>query len=76
VLDAALRVIAAHEGSKPATLIGPLSKNLRHALYARLASGGVIRAGQGRILGLFPPTGGPFKTPATKPTCVSNWSRH
>jgi len=54
VLDAALTIIAAHPGSKPATLIRPLGKNLRHALYTRLASRGVLRAGQGRILGLFP----------------------
>lgn len=54
VLDAALRVIAAHQGRKPSTLIRPLGKDLRHALYARLASRGVLRAGQSRILGLFP----------------------
>lgn len=45
---------AAGQGSRPSTLIRPLGKNLRQALYERLASGGMIRAGQGRILGLFP----------------------
>jgi len=54
VLDAALRVIATHQDSKPSTLIRLLGKDLRHALYARLASGGVLHVGQGRILGLFP----------------------
>jgi Golgi phosphoprotein 3 GPP34 len=54
VLDAAVQIILARQGSKPATLILPLSKNLRHTLYERLASSGVIRAGQGRILGLVP----------------------
>ena len=54
VLDAALQIVIAHQGSKPSTLIRPLGKNLRHTLYARLAGNGVVRAGQGRILGLFP----------------------
>jgi len=54
VLDAAVQVIAACPGSKPATLIRPLGKNLRHTLYERLASSEVIRAAQDRILGLFP----------------------
>jgi Golgi phosphoprotein 3 (GPP34) len=54
VLDAALQIIIAHQGRKLATLIRPLGKNLRHTLYERLASSGVIRADEGRILGLFP----------------------
>ena len=35
-------------------MIRPLSKNLRQALYERLAAAGVIRAGRGKILGIFP----------------------
>lgn len=54
VLDAALQIIIAHQGSKPSALIRPLGKNLRQTLYERLASSGVIRAGQGRVLGLVP----------------------
>lgn len=54
VLDAALQIVIAHQGSKPARLIGPLSRNLRQTLYERLVSRGVIRAGQDRILGIFP----------------------
>jgi Golgi phosphoprotein 3 (GPP34) len=54
VLDAALQIVIAHQGRTPATLIRPLGQNLRHTLHARLASSGVIRAGEGRILGLFP----------------------
>jgi Golgi phosphoprotein 3 (GPP34) len=54
VLDAALQITIAHQGSKPATLISPLGKNLRETLYERLAGRGVVRAAQGRILGLFP----------------------
>jgi hypothetical protein len=54
VLDAALEIIIAHQGKKPSTVIRPLSKNLRQSLYQRLADGGVVRAEQGRILGVFP----------------------
>lgn len=54
VLDAALTVIIARQGSKPSALIKPLGKNLRQLLYQRLARSGLLHAGQGRILGLFP----------------------
>ena len=54
VLDAALAILAAHQGDKPSTVIGPLSKNLRQALYERLAASGVLRAERGRSLGIFP----------------------
>ena len=54
VLDAALEIITAHQGKKPSTAIRPLSKNLRQSLYQRLANAGVVRAEQGRILGVFP----------------------
>jgi Golgi phosphoprotein 3 (GPP34) len=54
VLDAALEILIANQGKKPSTVIRPLSKNLRQTLYQRLAERGVIRAEQGRILGIFP----------------------
>ena len=54
VLDAALEIVLAHQGKKPSTVIRPLSKNLRQALYERLAGSGVVRAEQGRTLGIFP----------------------
>src|SRR5215467_9965771 len=54
VLDAALQIVGAHQGKKPSTVIRPLSKNLRQTLYQRLADSGVVRAEQGRILGIFP----------------------
>lgn len=54
VLDAALTVIIARKGAKPSTLIRPLAKNLRSALYERLARSGMVRASQGRVLGLVP----------------------
>ena len=49
-----LQIVIAHQGKTPSTVIGPLSKNLRRTLYGRLAGAGVIRAEQGRTLGLFP----------------------
>jgi Golgi phosphoprotein 3 (GPP34) len=54
VLDAALELLVAHQGSKPSAVIRPLSKNLRYRLYERLAASGVVRAGQGRSFGIFP----------------------
>lgn len=54
VLDAALEILITRQGSKPSTVIRPLSKNLRHGLYQRLAGSGMIRAGRGRTLGIFP----------------------
>jgi len=54
VLDAALGILTANQGRKPSAMIRPLSKNLRHTLYERLAAAGVIRAGRGKILGIFP----------------------
>ncbi|HET7246839.1 MAG TPA: GPP34 family phosphoprotein [Streptosporangiaceae bacterium] len=54
VLDTALQIVIAHQGSKPSALIRPLGKNLRQTLYERLASSGMVRASQSRILGLFP----------------------
>jgi hypothetical protein len=53
VLDAALEILAANQGRKPSAVIRPLSKNLRQALYERLAAAGVIRAERGKILGIF-----------------------
>jgi hypothetical protein len=54
VLDAALAIIAAHQGKKPSTVIHPLSKNLRRTLYGRLADSGLLRAAQVKVLGVFP----------------------
>ena len=54
VLDAALGTVIAHQGKKPSAVIKPLSKDLRHTLYERLAASGVVRAERDRILGVFP----------------------
>jgi Golgi phosphoprotein 3 (GPP34) len=54
VLDAALEIVMARQGKKPSAVIGPLRKNLRQTLHERLAASGVLRAGEARILGIFP----------------------
>ena len=54
ILDAALETVAGYQGKRPSTVIRPLSKNLRRTLYQRLADSGVLRAEQGKILGVFP----------------------
>jgi hypothetical protein len=66
VLDAALQVLIARQGSRPSTVIRRLGKNLRPALYQRLAAGGVLRAGQGRALGIFPTRTWPAQDPGHK----------
>lgn len=54
VLDAALEVLIKRQGSKPYAVIRPLGRNVRQALYQRLAASGAIRPGRGRALGIFP----------------------
>jgi hypothetical protein len=54
VLDAALGILIKRQGSKPSTVIKPLGKNVRPALYERLAGSGVVRPGRGRTWGVFP----------------------
>ena len=54
VLDAALGVLIKRQGAKPSAVVRPLGKNVRPALYERLAGSGAIRPGRGRIWGVFP----------------------
>jgi Golgi phosphoprotein 3 GPP34 len=54
VLDAALQILVGRQGSKPSAVVKLLGKNLRPTLYQRLVASGVLRAGQGRTLGIFP----------------------
>jgi hypothetical protein len=63
VLDAALQTLSARQGSKPSAVIRPLGKNLRSVLYQRLAASGVLRAGHGRALGIFPTRTWPTQDP-------------
>jgi len=64
ILDAALRTVSARQGSKPSAVIRPLGKNLRPVLYQRLAASGVLRAGRGRALGIFPTRTWPAQDPS------------
>ena len=64
ILDAALRTVSARPGSKPSAVIRPLGKNLRPVLYQRLAASGVLRAGHGRALGIFPTRTWPAQDPS------------
>jgi hypothetical protein len=54
LLDDALVVVAGKAGKKPKDAVGPLGKKLRPRLYDRLVAAGVLRAEEGRILGIFP----------------------
>ncbi len=54
LLDDALRRIAAARPVKPEYLLSRLGKGVRSELLARLAQRGVLRAEEGRILGIFP----------------------
>jgi hypothetical protein len=52
--DLLLLLIGGHAGKKPAKTVPPLGKQLRPRLYDRLVERGVLRAEEGRILGIFP----------------------
>ncbi|MCL3863160.1 GPP34 family phosphoprotein [Actinotalea sp. K2] len=54
VLDEALRRIQVMGPKKPQSALSTLGKGLRPELLHRLTSRGVLRAEQGRILGVFP----------------------
>lgn len=54
LLDEALAIIGQKEGKKPQSVLARLGKRARVGLYERLVQGGVLRAEEGRILGIFP----------------------
>ena len=54
MLDEALATVAQREGKKPETVVTRLGKRTRGRLYERLVQGGVLRAADGRALGIFP----------------------
>ena len=54
VLDDALATIGQKEGRKPQSVVAALGKGTRARLYERLAEGGLLRAEEGRILGVLP----------------------
>lgn len=54
ILDEGLRRIAASKPRKPESMLSVLQKGLRHALYGQLVGRGIVRAEEGKVLGLFP----------------------
>ena len=54
VLDETLDRIGSRKPGKPASTLPHLTKGLREALYSRLVDRGVVRAEEGRVLGVFP----------------------
>jgi hypothetical protein len=54
VLDDILGRLEERGPKKPASLVPHLTKGLREALYERLAERGIVRAEEGRVLGIFP----------------------
>jgi hypothetical protein len=54
LLDQALAIVGQKEGKKAQSVVERLGKRVRVRLYERLAEGGVLRAEEGRVLGIFP----------------------
>lgn len=54
VLDKALALIGATGPKKPESVLPKLAKGLRQDLLTRLTARGVLRAEEGRVLGVFP----------------------
>lgn len=54
LLDEALATVADREGKTPESVVARLGKGTRVRLYQRLAGGGILRAAEGRVLGIFP----------------------
>ena len=54
LLDEALATVGEKEGSKPQSVVAALGRRSRGRLYERLTDGGVLRAEEGRVLGIFP----------------------
>ncbi|MGZ6864235.1 MAG: GOLPH3/VPS74 family protein [Blastococcus sp.] len=54
MLDEALATVGRKEGKKPRNVVSALGKGTRVRLYERLAEAGLLRAEEGRILGIIP----------------------
>lgn len=64
LLDEALTIVGQREGKKPQSVVTRLGKRARVRLYERLVAGGVLRAEEDRILGIFPAHRWPSKDAA------------
>ena len=56
MLDAGVAQLVGRRPAKPQEVIQRLRKDLRPAVYQRLAARGIVRASEERILGIFPTT--------------------
>jgi len=54
MLDEALATVGRKEGEKPQNVVAAVGKRTRVRLYERLAEAGLLRAEEGRILGVIP----------------------
>ena len=54
LVEEALTIAGQSEGKKPQSVVARLGKRARVRLYERLVAGGVLRAEDDRILGIFP----------------------
>ena len=54
VLDDALATLGDKEGKEPQNVVAAVGERTRVRLYERLAEAGLLRAEEGRILGIFP----------------------
>ncbi|GIG39178.1 GOLPH3/VPS74 family protein [Cellulomonas phragmiteti] len=59
VLDDSLARVAGPGSASPTAVLDRIRKGLRERLYDRLVGRGVVRAEQGRVLGIFPTTSWP-----------------
>jgi hypothetical protein len=64
LLNEALTIVGKNEGKKPQSVVERLGKRVRGRLYERLVEGGVLRAADDRILGIFPTHRWPAKDAA------------
>jgi hypothetical protein len=53
LLDETLAIVEQKEGKKPQSVVARCGKGVRRQLYGRLAEGGVLRAEEDRVLGMF-----------------------
>ena len=54
LLDETLAIIGQKEGKTPQSVVARCGKGVRGQLYERLTQGGVLRAEEDRVLGIFP----------------------
>ena len=66
LLDTALERVRHHQGAKPSSLIGPLSRGTRTAALERLTRAGIVRVSSRTVLGVFPVRSWPLIHPGMR----------